>query len=135
MLFFHACLLRGKHQGVYRAEFSHSHKKACTLFLLRKKKNLPFCPNLEDLNKIRIHSAFFAFFCPATKSYLSVPLQCVALGSLVPYKGEDLNWVNRTHQEWMAGERRSPTRHFAFSSVYKADTSLGGTAFPTDLFL
>lgn len=80
-------------------EFSHSREKACPLFLLGKKKNhLPFCPLLEDLNKRKIHSTFSAFlFFPAMKSYLTVTSQCVALGSLVMYEGEDLSWVNRAH--------------------------------------
>lgn len=68
-------------------------------FSLREKKNhLPFCPLLEDLNKRKIHSTFSAFlFFPAMKSYLTVTSQCVALGSLVMYEGEDLSWVNRAH--------------------------------------
>lgn len=127
--------------STFRDEFSHSPEKAFARFLLGNKKqqqknDLPFCP-LLDLNKSRIHSTFsaFFFFFPAMKSYLTVTSQCVALGSLALSEGEDLNWVYRAHQEWMAGQCCSPSRHFsAVGSVDReAETGLAGASFPTDL--
>lgn len=87
----------------------HTHIGKLVLFSLKKKKS----SLLPHLRRFEWKQKTFGLFCPATKSYLTVSLQCVALGSLVLYKGEDLNWVNRTQQEWMSGEHCFPTRHFS----------------------